>query len=267
MYMDEQQTHNNDTNTPENVSTSGVEQEMGEHKKQSNRMILWVIIVVMVIIGAAAIFWFYVADEGNRAALLMNDAAGNDAVVATVNGTDILQSDLAQSMPQAEQAVAQQGVDLESPEAEGFVQEQALSVVINTLLLIQAAEASGVTASEDEVATQISAIETQLGGAEAFAAQVASLGLTDEQVRNDIREQLLIDAYLQQTDEFSQVAVTEEEVASFYETLQQQNGDALPSFETIAPQIEQQLLFQKQQQAVLEIINRLRDEADIEILI
>jgi HPt (histidine-containing phosphotransfer) domain-containing protein len=92
------------------------------------------------------------------------------------------------------------------------------------------------------------------------------MGMTEADLRADIREQLVVDQLIQQETDFLAVTVNEADVAAYYEAISANNPE-LPPLENIAAELEANLRQQKQQQVVSDYIQTLRAEAEIEVLI
>lgn len=191
---------------------------------------------------------------------------GDTDAVATINGTAITKADFDSSMAQTGAAAAAQGFDMSSSEAQEEMQTQTLDILTNTVLLIQTAEAAGIEISEEEVDEQIAVLEEQFGSSDALVAEAERLGLTAEDLRSDIREQILVDTYLRTAVDVETIEVSDEEIATLYETFTA-GGQEVPPLEEISGDIKAQLQGQKQQGLLRELIDSLRAEADIEILI
>lgn len=185
------------------------------------------------------------------------------AVVATVDGEEIPRDRFTQSLNQSLSFATAQGADVTDAAILDEVEAQALESVINTRLLVAAATDAGYTTEEAAIDTQIDTLATQYGGIEAFMTEVAAVGLDEVALRKDIEEQLIVDQYLQ-AEVVTDVDVTEEEVAAFYESLTA-SGQEVPPLEEIGFAIGTQLRQQKEQELVLTHLDTLREQAEIEI--
>ena len=93
-------------------------------------------------------------------------------------------------------------------------------------------------------------------------------------MREDLRDQMIINAYIQQGVDGG-ITATDEEVQALYQQYSSQIGQAapegqngeVPSLEELRPQIEAAVIQQKQQQIALQLLEQARANADIEILI
>jgi len=228
----------------------------------------------VVVIAAALLAWVMFGSSltsgPSASAPESNSAAGGFAsypeVIAEINGEEVTKSEFEEIYNQALGAAEQQGLDTSDPAVLQQVEDRAIDLMVNTKLLVQAARDSGASASESAIDEQLAQLESQFGSAEALQARVDELGLTQEELREDVSEQLLVDDFLQETDEFSSVSVSDEDVQAFYENLQGQLEDAPPLSE-ITEDIRAQLEAQAEQAASGDVVDRLREDAEIDIRI
>ena len=95
---------------------------------------------------------------------------------------------------------------------------------------------------------------------------MAEVGLTEEKLRSNIAERILSDLYIESVTTIEDVKVSDEEVKEFLKSIN--TGDAkLPPLDEIRPQIEEQILGQKRQQIVTDLLAKLRSEGKVEIKI
>ena len=184
-------------------------------------------------------------------------------VVAVVNGAELLRSQFNDTRNQIAQAAQQQGL---TPETEGAVEQinnQAIETLVNTELILQAASAAEVTVEDGAVDTRMAEIIQSVGGEEQLAQSLERLGLTEESLRADLEQEVLIEAYLDtQLEEF---IASEEEINALYD--QAAAGQELPPLEEIRGQVEQQVVATKRQEAVTQLVETLRSEAEIDVRI
>ncbi len=235
-------------------------------------LVIGAIVVALLMIAGA---WFIMGDsnrsvqqdpmtDGTMPADL--DEGDPDEVVATVNGTELTRAEFNRIRQQVlQQAQQQPGVDLNDPEVMAQVNAQALDTLVNTELIRQAAVAAGVTVSGEQVDARFAEVVQSVGGAEALAESLQQLGITEESLRADVEQELVIQAYLDDSvdEEFS---VTDEEVSDFYDEL----GGAeagLPPLSEVREQIEQQLLATQENEVIEALLEGLRAEAQIETML
>lgn len=197
-------------------------------------------------------------------AFKMAKPATNDDVAALVNGTAISKSEYNESLAMVTQNATSMGVDMTDSAIQEDIKKQALDILINNTLLIDGAKKSGITASNDEVQSEYDKLVTELGGDEALKAKMQEVGLTEEKLRSNISDRILVDAYLQKETDIENVSVSDEEVNDFYSSIAQ-NSTTTPPLSDIKDQITAQLEGQKRQVIVNDFLTTLRNNAQIEI--
>ena len=184
-------------------------------------------------------------------------------IVAVVNGTEISNASFTQSVARTTELAIAQGALPSDPSVQAQIEEQALDVLVNTTLFLDAARAAGVSTTPAAVAEQYALIEEQFGGEAGLAAELADQNMTVADLNNDIEEQLIVDSYIRDAAGLNELAVSDEDIQAFYDTIPQ--GEGVPSLEELAPQIEQQIIANRQQDAVQNLIDMLRMNAVIEV--
>ncbi|MCD5381433.1 MAG: SurA N-terminal domain-containing protein [Candidatus Pacebacteria bacterium] len=187
------------------------------------------------------------------------------SVIAVVNGEKIVNSDLTTSIEQFSQAAAAQGVDISSPDALAEIRIQALDVLINTKLLKQEASDKGLSVTEEEATERLAAIETEIGGADVLAERMGSLGITVEQLKIDIRDELVIQQLLDVVFAEAEISVSEDDILEIYNNAGGEEA-GLPPLKEVREQIEVQAKTNKEQAVIDEYLNDLKEGADIELL-
>jgi len=219
---------------------------------KNKQLLIAVCVAVLLFIGAG--YYVYTTQYGNGPA------------VAIVNGKKIYQKEYAESLTLIEQTVTQQGEDITQATVQEAVKKQALEMLVNSALLITAAEKNGVTAEKDEIQVKYDELVTQLGSQEELTKKMAEVNLSEEKLRRNIRERIITDKYIESETKIKDITVSETEVTEFVKQIS--TGDTkLPPLEEIRPQIEAQILSQKQQQVIQDLLEKLKGEADIQMLI
>jgi peptidyl-prolyl cis-trans isomerase C len=142
---------------------------------------------------------------------------GDPNVAATINGTEVLVSEVESRYEQAktQPQVAQQ---LEADTSGAFqsqLQAQILTQLVLSQLLEQWAEELDITASDEDVAKERETLIEQLGGQEAFDKAVEESGLAEEDVNDQIRQRVLQNKIADEVA--ADVEVTDEQIEQFYE--------------------------------------------------
>lgn len=229
------------------------------------RMIIAAVVIIAILAGAYFYFTKYKAPmETDQTASGVEIPEGP---VARVNGVEVTGEKYGSAIAELAQNATAQGADMNDPNVQNAIAQEALTIVVNTELLVQAAEAAGHAASEEAVQTEYDAIVTQVGGEEAFTAALASVALTDTELRSNIKDQIAIRAFIDASVDVEGITVTDEEVQALYDQAAASGVGELPPLADIKPQVEAQVRATKEQELVAAFIESLKGEADIEVLI
>lgn len=144
----------------------------------------------------------------------------DDAVVAKVGDATILQSELANEMAYIEQLIVMQFGEnyAENEDAMALYKQQEelmLNYLIESELVIQNAKELGVEVTDEQVDEEIKVGKEQLGSEEAFKTFLEGQGMTEEEFREYLRENIAIGQVMETVTK--DVTVTDEDVAKFYE--------------------------------------------------
>lgn len=171
--------------------------------------------------------------ETDQAAI---DEGPENAVIAVVNGEELLRSEMLEGKEQQMQQLSMMGMDLsdmEDEEAARMMELLRMQVVDNlvvTTLVYQVAVNQGFSATEEDVDDYYEYFAAQAGGEEALEQQLEEAGMTPEDIREDIRSQLPIEmyitTYLEENLDPEMLVFPEEELRALYEQQQQQQQPA-----------------------------------------
>lgn len=222
-------------------------------------------IIIAALIVAVAAGAGYLYSTGNLNQLGLGQSQPTEEAAALVNGEIISQSDY-QSM--RTQVAAQQGMDVSALDEQTAAQlkEQTLDILISRTLLQQAAAEAGATASQEAVTGELDALKNQLGGQDAFQEALTAQNMSEEELRNQIQSDLTTQAYLDEAVDQATLSASEQEITAAYETAAAGNEE-IPPLEEVYEQVEQSIIRQKEQANVQQLIQELRSQAEIEILI
>lgn len=248
------------------AESSAVDSQLSDTpKKKSMTSYVVSILVVVLIIGGV----LFVMEKQGRSSTGVFDSmlAKQEAnkVVATVNGEEITNSELATSIQQFSQAATAQGVDTTSLDVQSEIRNQSLEVLINTELLKQAAADKGIEVSEEEAASRLATISEEIGGPDVLAERMAILGVDEEKLQQDIRDELMIQELLDSVFAEANIIVTEEEINSVYENAGGVEA-GLPALEEVRAQIEAQIKSSKEQEVVDAYLSELKSAAEVEVI-
>jgi len=197
------------------------------------------------------------------------------AVVAEVNGQEVTREEFAPAyQAQLQQAAMQAQMSGQEPDAEA-VKQQTATVLVNTVLLRQQAEERGISASADDVEGELTKIaeQNQLGSVDELLAALAEQGSSEKVVRAQVRDQLTIEQLV--VDEAGEFEASEQQLRRLYRQARQQqqgsgaSGDRaqpeFPKYADVRPQLEEQARQQQQNRVAQDLIEQLREDADITV--
>jgi hypothetical protein len=229
---------------------------------------IFIIVALVVLIGGFLLFYSF-GEESSNNPTNQNTTFESGDVVATVNGEEIIGSDFELIYSQIS---TQQGVDPATldEQTQNQFSSQVIETLVTQVLLKQAAEKSDIVVSEESIDLQVESAKGQFESDEAFQQALSTENLTEESLRNQIWESIIINSYLQQELNLSTVTATESEVAQVYE---QAIASSEAEVEVAAPlpdvyaQLEAMVIQQKQQELISQFTENLRVDAEIEIFI
>ncbi len=263
-----------DVTTPSTHDAVNTGETTHDEEHAESGMVPMVVGAVILALVAIAAVWFFTSNDQAADDLgaqiggdISQDTDGDpDDVVATVNGVDLTRAEYNRIRQQVLQNAQQMGMDINDPETTSQIDAQATDTLVNTELIRQAAMAAGSTASQEEIEARFAEIVAQVGGEEALADSLQQLGLTEESLRADVEQELIIQQFLESAIDTDGLTASEEEIDELYEA----SGGAeagLPPIDEVRPQIEQQILANKENELINELVESLRADAEIDVQI
>ena len=221
-----------------------------------------IIITVLALALAGVGIWYALSFTDAQKFLSQNK------IVATVNGEEISEADFQDQLEQAKQMSSQQGLEVD----EEKLKTQVLDQMIGNILIQQEAEKKGIKVEQSEIDTEIQKAVEGLGGEENLNKQLEKFNLTREKLEELTREQLLTQKYIEVEVPEEELQVSEEEAKRYFDQMMLQQGGEnatnVPAFSELEEaqknQLNTQLKQQKRTQKIREIIEKLREEADIQ---
>lgn len=235
-----------------------------------NRQAMWYILAFVVVALIGVGLWFMLERDGRVNTTVfsgISDFLKQGQAAAVVNGTEISVFDFESTLRQLTANTTEQGIDPTDEAVVADLRSQAIESLVNTELLRQAAVSASVTVSDEDVESRYQQIMQSIGGTEALLARMEELGVSEEMLRRDIRNDILIQAHIDAAVGIDAAKVSEDEIKRFYDQVASSNPDAVPPLEEVRGQIEENLLFQKQQEIVGQYVDGLREAATIEVLL
>jgi hypothetical protein len=191
-----------------------------------------------------------------------------DKMVATVNGgvrTDLITySDLLWQM------ALQPNTPVDNPNSEAL--NRTLQLIVNQRLIYQEAEKlPTINPTDKEITDELNTLIKLFPSQSGFMERVQRVGLTNEQLREIIRQRVAIDKYLNFRFR-SFTVVTPKEVSDYYRDVyvprfqRQYPGRIVPTFEQMSKQLEAQLTEDKIESETTSFLDTARERAEITIL-
>ena len=198
------------------------------------------------------------------------DLEGIPDVVAEVNGTEIDKA----SFEDAYQAQFQQAAMMSQMSGEELNQDdlkkQVADGLVNQELLIQEADNRELGANDDEKNEMITEL-TESNGMESeddLYAAFEEQGMDKDQVMEQVELQIKVDKLI--AEETGEVKPSEDELQELYDQQvkqleQMETEEEPPSFDEMKPQLEEQVIAQKKDEATQKLIEKLKEDAEVEV--
>jgi len=234
-------------------------------KKRGVAAIWAVAILILAVVGfaGARMFGLLPSSLSGAAKVASTDPS---ATVATVNGAVITRGELDQKIAQVKKSTPPGGTD---PTADAGFELQLLDDLVNLKLLTAAAEAKGLTVSDDEINTELTGLVNAMGGEDKFMQQLTATGLTRDELSDNIKNELLVRKLVDQETDIKNATATPEEIATAYQqaAASAPEGQEVPPIDQAAEILRAQIIQQKSSAIVNDYIQKLRADADIKVLL
>jgi hypothetical protein len=178
-----------------------------------------------------------------------------DRVLAVAGGTLILQSDVA--------AARELGLVTAPPQSGDPVRATLSALIDRALVLAEVERYAPPEPSAAAVSRELEAIRGRFRSPTAFVAALVRLGIDEPHLRNTVRENLRMTAYLEQR--FTVAPATDDEVGRYYREHQElfTRGGVVEPFDTARPAAAARLLAERRQALVSDWLAGLRRRAEI----
>lgn len=198
-------------------------------------------------------------------------------VVAVVDEEEISGDAFAENYEAQFQQLTMQAAMAGQEPDQDQLKEQALEMMINSELLVDEAEEQGFSASDEDVDEYLAdmAEANQVESSDALMEELEAQGLSEERIREDLHSQVMIDQVVDTLDveEPSEEELQEtydaqvEQLEAMNEQVEEDQAQEAPSFEELEPELEQQVTQQNENEAIATLLDDLRADAEIEILL
>ncbi len=224
------------------------------------KMIKKLILVLMV----AMLLFSIVACSSNNEPLT-NESP--DDVVAIVNSKEIMRKDFDRALMSIKNNYLQYGIDFDNEEHADMLEvaeEEALYNLIQEELLLQKASERTFDYTKEDVAFEIEQLKAELEGEEEFEKLLELNQLTLEELEIMIYNDNIISRYIH--EEIGELTVTDEELLAIYDEYSEFVED-MPEFDEVKDQLADEVRYEKYMMGLEDLLERLMDESEIEILI
>ncbi len=156
------------------------------------------------------------ARNDEPAASLQTSGGDAGSAAAKVNGTVITRAQLERAVKALADRFGGQVPPEQMANMKQILRKQALESLINQQLLAQEADREGIQADKKKIDAQMKEISGRLPDAESFKKLLASMGITESQLRQDIGQDVKIEALLDKKVPQEQKA-SDKEIKAFYQ--------------------------------------------------
>lgn len=192
--------------------------------------------------------------------------AQDSEVAIEVNGEVVQKSELDQRVKRAfERMKNQYGDRMKNEEMQETMQKrvrkQVIDQTVDQLLLKTNAKQSDVSVSGSEVQERIQSQKNRFGKEEQFEKALQNQGMTIDDLREKVREDLMVQKFLDEN--MGEVSVSNEEIRQFFEENESRfNGK---SFDEAKPSIKRILKRRKQQDKRQQLVDKLRKQSEVDV--
>lgn len=203
-------------------------------------------------------------------AKLAEQQVDKSEIVAVVNDEELTGAEYNTALTSIQGQMQQSGQDPTSKEAVEQVKSQVLDAIVNQTLILQKAEESKLTATEEEINKEYASYEEQFGGEEGMKAALEAEKMDVETLKAQIGQSIVFEKYKEKAVPAKKV--TDKEIQEYYDQAAAQAKEAesaqeLPPFEEAKEEIRGILEQQQQQQLFAAHVEELKKDAKIELKI
>ncbi|ROR74116.1 SurA N-terminal domain-containing protein [Bogoriella caseilytica] len=207
--------------------------------------------------------------DGDMPEMPEPDLDGLPDPVAEVNGSEITREEFAGVYESQFQQAAMEAMMSGQEVDEGPIRDQVLQSMIGNELLFQEAAGREYDVTEADLDAALEEVAADSGmSTEEFLAAVEEGGMDRDQVMDELRTRVQVERLI--ADETGDLAPSSEEVRDYYDDLVEQSEAAgseqeIPPFEEAEEIIAQQLASEREGEAVRDIVEGLREGADVTV--
>ncbi|MFT9597194.1 SurA N-terminal domain-containing protein [Mesobacillus sp.] len=189
-------------------------------------------------------------------------------LVATVDGKGISKKDYEKELDVMKATYEQQGMPADQMDSKQKkeLEKSVLDQMINAELLLQIAEKDGISIEDKEIDAELEKIKTNFEDEKQFEEALKKNEMTEKELKAQLKKQMTVNKYLD--SKIGKLEVTDEEIQARYDQYkelakaQEQEPEEL---EKIKPQLEQQVISEKENEKISKLIEDLRKENEDKI--
>ncbi|ALS79240.1 peptidylprolyl isomerase [Planococcus kocurii] len=190
-------------------------------------------------------------------------------VVAEVNGEKIDKKEFESTYTGQFQQMAMQAQMSGQEVDQTQLKEQVAESLVAQELLVQETKNQKLSATEEQINTALEELAQQNGlkSSDELLTALEEQGVSKEEVMTQVESQVKIDQLV--ASETGEIKLTDKELQTYYDEAKAQqeesDGEEIPAFEEVKPQIEEQMKAQKESEATQALIAKLREKAEVTI--
>ncbi|MGO4887322.1 SurA N-terminal domain-containing protein [Anaerobacillus sp. MEB173] len=190
----------------------------------------------------------------------------NQEYVAIVNDQEIPRAEYEELILQQQTMYAENGFDVtEDEEMMQVIEDQVLEELISQALIEQAFVERNIEVSDEKVQEELALIKSEFEDETQFEETLLASNLTVEELKELIAQQVKLEQLI--ASEIGEITVTEEEIETLFNQYVENFEDEELNYEEVKPLIEQQLMDEKRNEHTLQLIDNLKQDANIELFV
>ena len=146
---------------------------------------------------------------------LSSEDQKENQMIASVNGVNITSEEVDREMKNLQKQFQSRVPPEQMEKMQPMLQRQALENRISQRLLLQEADRGGYKVEEEGIDEQMKNMKSRFPSTEAFDTQLVELGVSEDELRSEVEESMMIDALLSEKTA-STPEVSGEDVEKFY---------------------------------------------------
>lgn len=227
-----------------------------------NGSMKWLIIGVLAVALIAVLAFTQFGDRDGVTDGTGANALDANKIIAQGDNITVTRGELDEKLEQVRRSLPSDATN--DPTQDGTFELQLLEDLISLKLLTAEAEAKNFTVTDDELNAEITLLEEQFGGREALDQQLEAFGISNDELRENMRNELMIRQLLEEETSIGAIEVTDEEIAEAYSSAVGDAEDA-PPLEQVSELLRSEIVNQKSAEIIQEYVQQLRSEVNIEV--